>query len=171
MPIWRRSGGKRVTSCPPMMIDPRSGARSPATSRRVVVFPHPEGPRSVRNSPSRTCRERLWTAGTPSYCLATWERMPSAMGAGRLQERGRLADPGTVEPPRLVEAPAAPFPSAGGDGVLEDHDAKPPKETVRGSVQHAAVGLQAGEHQGIHPQVPQRRLQVRREEAAVAALL
>ena len=34
-----------------------SGSSSPATSRRTVVLPEPDGPRSVKNSPSRTSSE------------------------------------------------------------------------------------------------------------------
>ena len=45
----------------------KSGAMKPATMRRVVVLPHPEGPSSVTNSPSPTSRSMLSTAVKAPY--------------------------------------------------------------------------------------------------------
>jgi hypothetical protein len=38
---------------------------SPATDRSAVDFPHPDGPTSTMNSPSRTSRLRSSSAFTP----------------------------------------------------------------------------------------------------------
>jgi len=39
------------------MISPAVGISNPAMSRRMVVFPHPDGPTSTTNSPSFTSKE------------------------------------------------------------------------------------------------------------------
>src|SRR4051812_5420299 len=60
-------------SSPPSRIRPASGRSNPAISRSVVVFPEPEGPRSVKNSPSPTRRSTSCTATTAPYVF----RIPS----------------------------------------------------------------------------------------------
>ena len=50
------TGGTPATDSPPNRTVPAVGASKPAISRSVVVFPHPDGPTSVKNSPSRTRR-------------------------------------------------------------------------------------------------------------------
>ena len=47
----RRCGLTSVISCPPMVIVPCVGSMKPAITRSRVVFPHPDGPRKVTNSP------------------------------------------------------------------------------------------------------------------------
>ena len=48
----RSLAGRVVTSWPPMRIRPPSGCSSPASMRRVVVLPQPEGPSSVTSVPA-----------------------------------------------------------------------------------------------------------------------
>ena len=60
---WTR-GEVANTGLPSMRISPDSGCSSPAMARRVVVFPQPEGPSSVRCSPAATVKETPRTAGT-----------------------------------------------------------------------------------------------------------
>jgi len=76
-----RSLGERVlTTRSPMRMVPLEMSSSPATMRRAVLLPQPEGPTSTRNSPSAISRSRSWTAWNPlSYCLLTLSRMTSAM--------------------------------------------------------------------------------------------
>src|SRR5579872_6298894 len=70
MPIPRRSGGTTMRSSadertrPPSTIRPVVGDTKPAIILSVVVLPQPDGPRSVRNSPSRIASERSRTAHT-----------------------------------------------------------------------------------------------------------
>ena len=45
-----------------IVIVPDVGKSSPASIRRVVVLPQPEGPRSETNSPASIVRFRPWTA-------------------------------------------------------------------------------------------------------------
>src|SRR5580700_5337459 len=61
---------------------PDVGSSNPATSRRVVVLPQPDGPRSEKNSPPATDRSMLSTAAAWPW----WNRfvsptssMPAAM--------------------------------------------------------------------------------------------
>ena len=68
MPMPRRSGGTAMPAAVSFSVRPASsmrpavGSSSPAIIRSVVVFPQPDGPSSVINSPSRTSRSRLLTA-------------------------------------------------------------------------------------------------------------
>src|SRR2546423_9526093 len=54
----------KFTSRPPTTISPESASSSPATTRRIVLLPQPEGPRRTRNSPSAICSETSLTAST-----------------------------------------------------------------------------------------------------------
>ena len=62
MPALRFHGGSKVTSVPPSRTVPPVGSMKPATMRRVVVLPQPDGPSSTRNSPSATLSETSRTA-------------------------------------------------------------------------------------------------------------
>src|SRR5216683_530494 len=84
--MFRSLAMRRVTSWPPIHTRPASGSWKPAIIRRVVVLPHPEGPRRVSSSPGRTSRLTSRTAytspltrwskrlATPSSLMATGER-------------------------------------------------------------------------------------------------
>src|SRR5579871_6916562 len=54
----------KFTSRSPIMISPESASSSPATTRRIVLFPHPDGPSRTRNSPSAIRSETSLTAST-----------------------------------------------------------------------------------------------------------
>src|SRR5215470_16069977 len=54
MPMLRRCGGSISTRLSPKLIWPASSSTKPAMSRNRVVLPQPEGPSSVKNSPSST---------------------------------------------------------------------------------------------------------------------
>src|SRR2546421_7469344 len=56
---------------------PSSGRSKPAISRSVVVFPEPDGPSSVKNSPASTSRSTWSTATTSPYVLRRPERRTS----------------------------------------------------------------------------------------------
>src|SRR4051812_2063221 len=49
-------------SLPPRVIVPDVGVSRPATIRRVVVLPQPEGPSSAKNDPVGTSRSSDFTA-------------------------------------------------------------------------------------------------------------
>ena len=56
MAMFRLLGGRVVMSRPSRMIWPLVGFSRPATHRRQVVFPQPEGPTRVTNSSSPMSR-------------------------------------------------------------------------------------------------------------------
>jgi len=64
MPTSRLNGGAYVASCPSIQTSPPSGWINPATIIKSVVLPDPDGPRSVRNSPSRSSRSAPASATT-----------------------------------------------------------------------------------------------------------
>src|SRR5215218_2458291 len=68
-------------SSPPRVIRPVSGCSKPAIIRRVVVFPDPDGPSRVKNSPSPTCRSTPSTATTSPYVLRAPSTATSANAA------------------------------------------------------------------------------------------
>src|SRR6516164_9762258 len=63
--MLRERGGRPATSLPPRRIVPVVGRSRPAIRRRVVVFPHPDGPSSTTNSPRATSRLKSCNAGRP----------------------------------------------------------------------------------------------------------
>src|SRR3954470_9770568 len=76
MPRSRNRGGTRMpragadTTRPAMLMDPSVGCSSPATQRKVVVLPQPEGPSRTTISPAGTAKLTPSTAGRPiENCL------------------------------------------------------------------------------------------------------
>src|SRR3954451_17591522 len=61
----RRRGASIVTSRPPIRMRPDVTSSRPASMRRSVVFPQPDGPTRTRNSPSAISRSTASTARTP----------------------------------------------------------------------------------------------------------
>src|SRR5450432_1590954 len=76
MPRSRDRGGTRMprsgedTTRPAMLISPDVGCSRPATQRKVVVLPQPDGPSSTTISPAGTEKLTPSTAGRPiANCL------------------------------------------------------------------------------------------------------
>src|ERR1700761_7279536 len=76
MPSSRERGGTRMprpgddTIFPPIEISPPVGCSRPATQRKVVVLPQPEGPSSTTISPAGTLKLTPSIAGRPiANCL------------------------------------------------------------------------------------------------------
>src|SRR5665811_716537 len=76
MPRSRERGGTRMprsgedTTRPPMLISPDVGCSRPATQRKVVVLPQPDGPSSTTISPAGTAKLTPSMAGRPiANCL------------------------------------------------------------------------------------------------------
>src|SRR5690349_1910444 len=59
----RSLGGTKVTSFSPISTRPPSKGSSPASMRRAVVLPDPDGPTRTMNSPSWMSRSSASTAG------------------------------------------------------------------------------------------------------------
>src|SRR3989442_5703925 len=71
-----------------MRICPLSGRMNPASMRRVVVFPQPEGPRRATNSRSLMWSERSSTAVVSLYPFETLRRSTSAIALYATESRG-----------------------------------------------------------------------------------
>gem|GEM_PF-2841325 len=69
--MGRLSGDRCPTASPAILTSPASGRSNPATGRSVVVLPHPEGPRRLKNSPFSTFRLTSRTAQACPYRLLT----------------------------------------------------------------------------------------------------
>jgi len=65
MAMSRSRGETPFTTSPPMAIAPEVGSSSPATIRRAVVFPQPDGPTRTMNSPSVMVQVSASTAVVP----------------------------------------------------------------------------------------------------------
>ena len=77
----RSLGGVWVMSRSPMKIFPALISSSPASIRRVVDFPQPEGPTSTMNSPSAISRSIPGTVGlsAPGYQRCALSKVTVAM--------------------------------------------------------------------------------------------
>src|SRR6185437_12797034 len=62
----RSLGGTKVTSFSPISTRPPSSGSRPASMRRAVVLPDPDGPTKTMNSPSLMSSSRASTAGGAS---------------------------------------------------------------------------------------------------------
>src|SRR5215469_17038813 len=71
MAMSRSMGGRLFTTVSPIKTSPEVIDSSPATIRKVVVLPQPEGPTRTTNSLSRISRLTSFTACTPSNILFT----------------------------------------------------------------------------------------------------
>src|SRR6476469_6017168 len=69
-----RSAAASLTTRSPITITPLSLRSSPATIRKVVVLPQPDGPSSVTNSPSATRRSISFTAANSPNFRLTFSR-------------------------------------------------------------------------------------------------
>src|ERR1700761_6772782 len=118
MPRSRDRGGTRMprpgddTTRPAMLISPLVGCSSPATQRRVVVLPQPEGPSSTTISPAGIEKLTPSMAGQPiANCLR--RSVTSSVPVMRMLSRIRslpvavdpvpVGDPGTVQLDIVVE--------------------------------------------------------------------
>src|SRR5437667_215807 len=75
----RSFGATSLTMRSPMKISPLVCSSRPASIRRAVVFPQPDGPTSTRNSASRTARLRSLTATTSPKRFVTWSYVTVAI--------------------------------------------------------------------------------------------
>src|ERR1700719_1355229 len=94
MPRSRKRGGSRMpcagddTIFPPMLISPEVGCSRPATQRKVVVLPQPDGPSSTTISPAGTAKLTPSMAGRPiENCL----RRSVTSSVAVMTSRGRLS--------------------------------------------------------------------------------
>src|SRR3954454_8681848 len=81
MAMSRFFGGTCVTSLSPIRMLPAVTSSRPASARRDVDLPQPEGPTRTRNSPSAMSRSSALTEGlsAPGYCTVAWSYVMAAM--------------------------------------------------------------------------------------------
>src|ERR1700724_1412428 len=118
MPRSRSRGGTRMpragddTTRPAMLISPDVGCSRPATQRKVVVLPQPEGPSRTTISPAGTAKLTPSIAGRPTEnCLR--RSLTSSVAVMILLPRRRslaipeslvpIGDPGSVQLHVVVE--------------------------------------------------------------------
>src|SRR5205085_9514096 len=87
MPVLRRCGGSVSMRSSPNRTRPASSSQKPATMRKSVVLPHPDGPSSVKNSPSRTAIDTSSTARTVPNVRATPSIVIAVTRTSRLSAR------------------------------------------------------------------------------------
>ena len=80
MDIRRSAGGAPVISSPPMCTRPLVTSSRPAIMRKVVDFPHPDGPRRTTKLPSSTSNEMSRTATVAPQVLVTRTSSMAAIG-------------------------------------------------------------------------------------------
>ena len=79
MATSRSFGRSSLTMRSPIQTLPSVGSSSPAIILIVVVFPHPDGPRSTRNSLSETVKLWLSTATKDPHRFVTPSNLISAI--------------------------------------------------------------------------------------------
>src|SRR5579859_407264 len=81
MAILRSLGGSPVTTRLPMRISPAVISSSPASKRRAVLLPEPDGPTRTKNSLSRICKDRSLTAMASPKRLLTCSNVTLLMSS------------------------------------------------------------------------------------------
>src|SRR3954470_6816833 len=139
-------------SCPASRIVPEVGVSSPATIRRVVVLPQPEGPRSAKKEPRGTSRSRSWTAvNAPKDLVTARSRSPSNPSPG---SDSAAESPGLAPEPAWDAGPAPPVSATCDIGPLSFVLGRLPI-VERHEVERHREGLVVGEDQLV---VDQRRV-------------
>src|SRR5215510_4665285 len=95
MAMSRSFGGRSLTTRSPITISPAVISSRPATIRKVVDLPHPEGPTRTMNSLSRIWRFTSLTVWTSSYFLfrsfiITWAMNVSPLAFHRAGQAGDI---------------------------------------------------------------------------------
>src|SRR5256885_15061354 len=79
----RRDACLKVTSSPPRRMRPEVGSSRPAIIRRVVFWPHPDGPSRQKKSPLRMVKVESRTAAKSPNALCSLSTRISAMASFR----------------------------------------------------------------------------------------
>ena len=88
MAMSRSRGETSLITRSPIVIVPDVIFSRPATMRSAVVFPHPEGPTKIMNSPSSIASERSRTATVPpGNSFVTWSNVSPGMSAFQSRRR------------------------------------------------------------------------------------
>src|SRR5215471_16008052 len=103
MAMSRSLGGRSLTSRSPMRSSPDVMVSRPATMRRAVDLPQPDGPTSTRNSPSSMLRSMSTTAVTPlGYTLVSLSIVTAATGTSLIGAPSALHRAGQQAPDEVA---------------------------------------------------------------------
>src|SRR3954451_20543061 len=108
-------------SRPAIVIVPPVGSSSPATIRRVVVLPHPDGPSSAKNLPCSTRRSRWSTAvNAPNFFVTevSWRSAPALPSASAVPRARRSVSSRAGPWSRVVSPDTASGADHGGELLL-----------------------------------------------------
>src|SRR5499426_2594695 len=113
----RSRGDTPFTTFPPMAIAPDVGSSSPATIRRAVVFPQPDGPTRTMNSPSAMVQVSASTAVVPfgKTFVTSWNETSATISASRVSGRASRQYDRTSQVLRMIGIESA------GLGELDCH--------------------------------------------------
>src|SRR4051794_22924393 len=114
----RSLGGTPLTSRSSMKMEPSSTGSSPASIRRVVDFPQPEGPTRTMNSPSPISRSSPGTAGASKPGYQRWAPLNVTVA---------MIAPSSQPPSQPPSQPSACHSQA----VAGDHIGVPPGRVLR----------------------------------------
>src|SRR6266849_3435334 len=180
----RSFGGRSLTIRSPIVISPAVISSSPATIRKVVDLPHPEGPTSTTNSLSRMWRFTSLTACTSSYFLlrsfrTTWAMWSSpSMVSPESGAPGAMGDGARPSPGFRDSTSTLHRPGEAGDVVLDEegideghrdrpeqgpgHELAPEVDVAADQLRHHAdrdgLLLRGGqEHERVDELVPRQR--------------
>src|SRR6266436_10052762 len=131
MPMSRLLAGRRVMSRPPTVICPLSASSSPASSRRVVVFPQPDGPSRATSSPGRSVRSSPSRAVTGPYRRVSPSIWTSTAARG--------AAPFGLVTGELTEHSSSPAAPAADEGQDQQQDEGEQQRCRRGGEEHSGV--------------------------------
>src|SRR6476661_8879600 len=121
MAMSRSFGGTVFTTRVPIWISPPVMVSSPATMRRRVDFPQPDGPTRMTNSPSAMSRETPCSTFAAPKLFSTWRIFTEAIGVfSRLT--GIVTAPPAIATaasrlPRFREQDEFPLPADEGAGI------------------------------------------------------
>src|SRR5262249_42056136 len=116
MPRSRFCGGRPATGAPSTKTSPRVGWTKPATIIKVVVFPDPLGPRSVKNEPRAMVSDTSSTATTaPKTLVRFWRRTsaPAPRGDPESSDMTSLTDRRPPSVPLRAGVSRATYPGRG----------------------------------------------------------
>src|SRR6516225_5028180 len=153
----RSRGDTPLTTSPPMAMAPAVGSSSPATIRRAVVFPQPDGPTRTMNSPSVMVQVSASTAVAPfgKTFVTSWKETSATIRTSRVAVRGSRQHDRTSQVLRTIGIESAGLGELDGHPLDEDelgHRIQPLANDgspgVRHVGEHARINGPDGPHEG-----------------------
>src|SRR6516162_986390 len=156
----RSWGEMPFTTSPPMATAPAVGSSSPATIRRAVVFPQPDGPTRTMNSPSVMVQLSASTAVVPfgKIFVTSWKETSATIRTSRVAVRSSRQHNRTSQVLWTIGIESAGLGELDGRPLDEDelgHRIQPLANDgspgVRRVGEHARINGPDGPHEGSRP--------------------